>query len=61
MHNIFGDIMQENDELVEEKQVNSRRFFFEKVVLVQDLSLYEFGLEFFLVSPDEINDLYNQN
>ena len=61
MHNIFGDIMQENDELVEEKQVNSRRFFFDKVVLVQDLSLYEFGLEFFLVSPDEINVLFNQN
>ena len=53
--------MQENDELLEEKQVNSRRFFFEKVVLIQDLSLYEYGLEFFLVSPDEINDLYNQN
>ena len=58
---MIGDIMQENDELLEEKQVNSRRFFFEKVVLIQDLSLYEYGLEFFLVSPDEINDLYNQN
>lgn len=44
-----------------EKKVFNKSYFLQKCIKVEEFYDYEFGTEFFLLAPKDINDMYNQN
>lgn len=56
----MGDIMQ--DEFDESRvKVDSPSYMLQRCVKVEEFYDYEFGDEFFVLAPVDVNDLYNQN
>ena len=58
-HIIKGDMMQDDfDEIKRERRPS---YFLQRCVKVEEFYDYEFGTEFFVLAPVDVNDLYNQN
>lgn len=54
-----GDMMQDDFDKI--KHVDRTSYFLQRCVKVEEFYDYEFGTEFFVVAPVDVNDLYNQN
>ena len=63
-HNKMGDIMQNNfndfDDF-DKKALKRNYYLLQKCVKVEEFYDYEFGNEFFVLAPVDVNDMYNQN
>lgn len=58
VHTKFGDGMQDN---FDDKKFKNTSYFLQRCVKVEEFYDYEFGTEFFVTAPVEVNDMYNQN
>lgn len=55
----MGDIMQKD---YDETNTKIKKYYLlQKCVKVEEFYDYEFGDEFFVLAPVDVNDLYNQN
>ncbi|MDE5715868.1 MAG: hypothetical protein K2I42_07055 [Anaeroplasmataceae bacterium] len=50
--------MQDN---FDDKKFKNTSYFLQRCVKVEEFYDYEFGTEFFVTAPVEVNDMYNQN
>ncbi|MDE7105826.1 MAG: hypothetical protein K2O22_01515 [Anaeroplasmataceae bacterium] len=54
-----GDMMQDDFDKI--NHMDRTSYFLQRCVKVEEFYDYEFGTEFFVVAPVDVNDLYNQN
>ena len=59
VHIIIGDMMQDDFDNVKKEVKPS--YFLQRCVKVEEFYDYEFGTEFYVLAPVDVNDLYNQN
>ena len=49
------------DDFKNEKHEKKSNYFLQRCVKVEEFYDYEFGTEFYVLAPVDVNDLYNQN